>query len=117
MRDLFIQTAGAVAMFAAIVHAMLGETKIFAKAHIEPARIELLIRLVWRCSAVAWAAIGVLLVVVPYMASEVARHWMSQWPSRHGREKSCPSAKSELHCLHFNLTDRRYRKLYWARRR
>ena len=63
-------------MFAAIVHAMLGETKIFAKAHIEPARIKLLIRLVWQCSAVAWAAIGVLLVVVPYMASEVARHWI-----------------------------------------
>ena len=76
MRDFMIQAAGAVAIFAAIVHAVLGETKVFTKAHIEPARIKLLIRLVWQCGAVAWAAIGALLVVVPYMASEEARHWI-----------------------------------------
>jgi hypothetical protein len=35
-----------------------------------------LIRLVWQCSAVAWAAIGVLLVAVPYLPSEEARHWI-----------------------------------------
>ncbi len=71
-----IQAAGGVAVLAAIVHGVLGETKVFAKAHIEPARIKLLIRLVWQCSAVAWAAIGVLLVVIPYMESEEARHWI-----------------------------------------
>jgi hypothetical protein len=76
MRDLMIQAAGGVAVLAAIVHGVLGETKIFAKAQIEPAWIKLLIRLVWQCGAVAWAAIGVLLVVVPYMASEEARHWI-----------------------------------------
>jgi hypothetical protein len=76
MRDLAIQAAGCLAILAAVIHGVLGETKVFADARIEPARIKLLLRLVWQCSAVAWIALGALLIAVPYMASDAARGWI-----------------------------------------
>ncbi len=76
MRDLAIHAAGGFAVLAATLHGVLGETRIFAKAHIEPARIKLMLRLVWQCSTVAWIGLGVLLTVTPHMASDAARHWI-----------------------------------------
>ena len=76
MRDLAIQAAGVLAIFAAVVHGILGETRVFSRAQIQPARIRLLVRLVWQCSAVAWAALGVLLFAVPYLRSDAARLWI-----------------------------------------
>lgn len=76
MRDYMVQAAGALAVFTAIAHGVLGETKVFAKVDIQPARVKLLIRLVWQCSAVAWAAFGILLVCVPYISTANARHWI-----------------------------------------
>jgi hypothetical protein len=77
MRDLAIQAAGGLAILAAVVHGVLGETRIFARARIEPARIRLLLRLVWQCGAVAWVGFGVLLLAVPYMDSQSARLWIA----------------------------------------
>ena len=76
MRDLAIQTAGGIAILTAIIHGILGETKIFAKARIEPAWIRLLLRLIFQCSTVAWIGFGVLLIAAPYMGSERARLWI-----------------------------------------
>lgn len=76
MRDLAIQVAGGIAILAAIVHGVLGETKIFAKARIEPAWIRLMLRLIWQCGTVAWIGFGILLVAAPYMGSEIARLWI-----------------------------------------
>jgi len=76
MNDVLLQAGGAIAIFVAIVHGVLGETKIFAKAKIEPAWIKLMLRLIWQCGALAWASLGVLLVVAPYMASPSARLWI-----------------------------------------
>ena len=76
MRDLAIQAAGCLAVLAAVVHGVLGETKVFANARIEPAGAKLLLRLVWQCSAVAWIGLGVLLIAAPYMASDAARGWI-----------------------------------------
>ncbi len=53
MRDLAIQAAGGLAILAAVIHGVLGETKVFARARIEPARTRLLIRLVWQCGTAA----------------------------------------------------------------
>ncbi len=77
MRDLAIQAAGGIAILTAIVHGVLGETKIFAKAHIEPAWIKLMLRLIWQCGTVAWVGFGVLLVAAPHMGSDVARLWIA----------------------------------------
>lgn len=77
MRDLAIQAAGGIAMLTAIVHGVLGETKIFARAHIEPAWIKLMLRLIWQCGTVAWIAFGVLLLAAPYMGSDAARLWIA----------------------------------------
>ena len=63
-------------MAVAFVHGLLGETHVFARARIEPERLRRLIRLVWHCSAVAWAGVAVLLIVAPLMGSEMARHWI-----------------------------------------
>ena len=46
MRDLLLQCSGLAAIAAALVHGVLGETKVFARATIEPPRLRKLIRLV-----------------------------------------------------------------------
>jgi hypothetical protein len=76
MRDLILQCAGVAAILVALLHGMLGETKVFAKATIEPARLRTLIRLVWQAATAAWIGGGVLLLAAPWMQSEPARHWI-----------------------------------------
>jgi len=76
MRDLLLQCSGFAAIVVAIIHGVLGETKVFARATIEPARLRTLIRLVWQAGTVAWIGGGVLLIAAPWMASEPARHWI-----------------------------------------
>jgi hypothetical protein len=76
MRDLLLQGAGVLAIAVAIIHGVLGETRVFARATIEPARLRTLIRLVWQAGTVAWIGGGVLLIASPWVASEPARHWI-----------------------------------------
>lgn len=76
MRDGLLQTAGAIAIVVALVHGLIGETKIFAHGTVEPARLRLLLRMVWQAGTVAWVGGGVLLAAVPSMASDSARHWI-----------------------------------------
>jgi hypothetical protein len=76
MRDLLLHAAGAVAVLGALVHAVIGETRVFTRVHIEPARLSLLIWLVWQAFTLAWIACGVLLFAAPGMGSEPARHWI-----------------------------------------
>jgi len=76
MRDLLLQCSGLAAIAAALVHGVLGETKVFARATIEPPRLRTLIRLVWQPGTVACIGGGVLLIAAPLMASEPARHWI-----------------------------------------
>src|SRR3954462_1753503 len=67
----------AAAMFGRrLIHGALGETKVFARATIEPPRLRFLIRLVWQAGTVAWIGGGVLLIAAPWMGSEPARHWI-----------------------------------------
>jgi hypothetical protein len=76
MRDLILQCAGVAAIIVSIIHGVLGETKVFARATIEPARLRTLLRLVWQCGTVAWIGGGVLLLAAPYVESDIARHWI-----------------------------------------
>jgi hypothetical protein len=76
MRDILLQCSGMAAIAAALVHGVLGETKVFARATITPPRLRTLIRLVWQAGTVAWIGGGVLLIAAPLMASEPARHWI-----------------------------------------
>jgi len=76
MRDLLLQAAGLAAIAAAVIHGVIGETKVLARATIQPARLRTLIRLVWQAGTVAWIGGGVLLIAAPMMASETARHWI-----------------------------------------
>ncbi|MBS0528783.1 MAG: hypothetical protein JSS22_05265 [Proteobacteria bacterium] len=76
MRDVLLQLSGTLAVVAAIIHGVLGETKVFARATIEPPRVRLLIRMVWQAGTVAWIGGGVLLLMTPAMMSEPARHWI-----------------------------------------
>ena len=70
MRDLLLQCSGVAAIVVALIHGVLGETKVFARATIEPPRLRTLIRLVWQAGTVAWIGGGVLLIAAPWMASE-----------------------------------------------
>ena len=76
MRDLILQCAGVGAIAVALIHGVLAETRLFAKATIEPAHTKMLIRLVWQAGTVAWIGGGVLLIAAPSMGSEAARHWI-----------------------------------------
>ena len=76
MRDLLLQAAGLSAIVVAMMHGILGETQVFARATIEPPRLRSLIRLVWQAGTVAWIGGGVLLIAAPLMQSEPARHWI-----------------------------------------
>lgn len=76
MRDLLLQVSGCLAIVVTLIHGTLGETKVFARATIEPPRLRMLIRLVWQAGTVAWIGGGVLLIAAPYMASDAARHWI-----------------------------------------
>lgn len=75
MRDLLLQGAGLVAVATALIHGVLGETVVFKRATISPARLRTLLRLVWQAGTVAWIGCGVLLAAAPWMGSEPARHW------------------------------------------
>ena len=76
MRDLLLQCSGLAAIAVALIHGAIGETRIFARATIEPPRLRTLLRLVWQAGTVAWIGGGVLLITAPAMASEPARHWI-----------------------------------------
>jgi hypothetical protein len=76
MRDILLQCAGVLAIAAAITHGILTETKIFPRVTIEPAGLRTLFRMVWQIPTVAWIAGGVLLIAVPSIASDDARHWI-----------------------------------------
>jgi hypothetical protein len=76
MRDLLLQSAGLAAIVAAIIHGVIGETRVFPRVSIQPQRLRSLFRLVWQASTVAWIGGGVLLIAAPLMASEPARHWI-----------------------------------------
>jgi hypothetical protein len=76
MRDVLLQCSGVAAIAAALIHGLLGEFKVFPRMTIEPARLRVLIRLVWQAGTVAWIGSGVLLIAAPWMASEPARHWI-----------------------------------------
>src|SRR5260370_31286681 len=76
MRDLLLQCSGVAAILVALIHGVLGETKVFARATIEPPRLRTLIRLVWQAGTVAGIGGRVLLIAAPGIASDAARHWI-----------------------------------------
>ena len=76
MRDLLLQCSGIAAIAAALTHGVIGETRVYPRVTIEPPRLRTLIWLVWQAGTVAWIGFGVLLIAVPWMASEPARHWI-----------------------------------------
>jgi hypothetical protein len=76
VRDWALYASGIIGLTAAFLHGLLGETRVFARVRIEPDRFRLLMRLVWHCSVVAWAAVAVLLIAAPAMGSPAARYWI-----------------------------------------
>src|ERR1700712_3552870 len=73
MRDLLLQCSGVGAIIVALLQGVIGETRVFKRATIEPPRLRTLIRLVWQAGTVAWIGGGVLLIAAPWLASEAAR--------------------------------------------
>src|SRR6202790_4638659 len=76
MRDLLLQCSGLAAIAVALIHGVLGETRVFARATIEPPRLRNLIRLCWQIGTIGWICGGVLLIAAPSMESAPARHWI-----------------------------------------
>jgi hypothetical protein len=75
MRDLAVQAAGVLAILVAVIHGALAEV-VFARARIEPPRTRRLLRLLWQVGTVDWIGMGVLLIAVPWLGSQLARHWV-----------------------------------------
>jgi len=76
MRDLALQIAGVLAILVAIVHAAIGEMRVFARTRIEPQRARTLLHLVFQATTVDWIGIAVLLIAAPGLGSSSARHWI-----------------------------------------
>ena len=76
MRDLALQAAGVLAILVAVLHGAIAELRVFARARIEPPGTRRLLRLIWQASTVDWIAVGVLLIVAPWLGSQVARQWV-----------------------------------------
>jgi uncharacterized membrane protein len=76
MRDLALQLAGVLAVLVAIVHGVLGETRVFPRVQIEPPWARRLMRAVWHCGSLAWIGGGALLIAAPSFASDSARRWV-----------------------------------------
>jgi hypothetical protein len=76
MRDILLQAGGMLGILVAAVHGVLGETKVFARARIEPAWVRALLRAVWQAGAVAWAGLALLLIAAPAVPAEALRHWI-----------------------------------------
>lgn len=74
MEHLLMQMGGVVGAVTGIIHGYLGEKKLFSLATIEPAYARQMARLGWQCGAVAWVAMGVLLIVAAGFESAEARH-------------------------------------------
>lgn len=73
MNDILMQLGGAVGAVTGVIHGYLGEKKLFAHATIEPAYARQMARLGWQCGAVAWVALGVLLIMAANFESADAR--------------------------------------------
>src|SRR5690348_2614365 len=76
MRDVAVEIAGVLAILVAVTHGVLGETRVFARAQIEPPWAKRMVYAVWQCSTVAWIGGGILLCAVPLMSSDPARRWI-----------------------------------------
>ena len=83
MRDLILQCAGVAGIAVALIHGVLGETKVFARATIQPESLRTLIRLVWQAGTVAWIGGGVLLIAA--QAEQSYERFVSQWKPRRPR--------------------------------
>jgi hypothetical protein len=75
MHNLLVQLAGILALATSAAHGVIGETKVFARARIEPQRLRLLMRLVWQAGTVAWMSLAILLIAAPKLGAE-ARTWI-----------------------------------------
>jgi hypothetical protein len=74
MRDLAVQLAGILAVAAAVLHGVLGETRVFARARIEPEWVRRLIRMVWLWGTIACVSLAILLIAAPRLGSDAARN-------------------------------------------
>lgn len=67
MRTILIQLAGGLAIFVAIIHAIISETRVFANGPAEPTQWRRLVHLVWHVSTFDWITYGILLVAAPIL--------------------------------------------------
>ena len=75
MQDLALRVAGALALFAALAHSVIGERYVFPVLRVEPQRFALLLRLIWHCLSVGWAGGGLFLLALPLLGEDRVRFW------------------------------------------
>ena len=76
LRDIFLTASGVLAIAAGIIHAVLGEMKVFSRAEIRPNGLRRLIHAVWLFGVASWIAVAVLVIAAPHLGSPEARHWI-----------------------------------------
>jgi hypothetical protein len=76
MKDVLIEIAGGLAILVAVFHQSLAEIRLFPRIKLEVVPSKPLLRVIWLNGALAWAGIGILLIVAPTFGSPSARHWI-----------------------------------------
>jgi hypothetical protein len=76
MKDVLIETAGGLAILIAVLHQSLAEMRLFPRIKPEAVSAKPLLRAVWLNGSIAWASIGILLMLSPTFGSQAARHWI-----------------------------------------
>ena len=76
MRDFLIQASGAMAIALAIIHLVLGETRMLSRIRRSSVPNLALLRAIWLNGGLAWIAVGILLIKAPAFGSHDARSWI-----------------------------------------
>ena len=73
MHNSLLLLAGLAGVLTALAHGILGETRVFSRATIEPPRLRRLLRLVWQFGTASWIGLALLLGAAPWIATGPGR--------------------------------------------
>jgi hypothetical protein len=76
LKDLLIISSGSLAILIAVVHQVFAERLLFPRISQDMVPAKPLLRAIWLNGSLAWAGLGLLLILSPTFGSQSARDWI-----------------------------------------